>query len=255
MENKQIFHAFLFNIRNYSLDAKRSWILILPRVNNFDVKHKRAWNIFFIICHPHQTISGKIKTNKTQQISVKTQVLICKNWTRAYLSTTLSNHFILFLLILFSEIISPWKINRIRIFLTWNWQLIRDWRAIKHDSHLWIYDVTTIDVRCYNNWRYMLTLQLTLHVDVTIDVTCWRYMLTLQQLTYDVTTIDARSNMIHIYEFMMLQQLTLEGCNNFNLFNLGNINLKLLRACDMLSSNIDNYLIKRQSERFIIINI
>ena len=38
----QIFHAFLFNIRNYSPkiynDAKR---ILLPRVNNFDIKQKR----------------------------------------------------------------------------------------------------------------------------------------------------------------------------------------------------------------------
>ena len=35
-----------------------------------------------------QTGSGKIKTKKTQQISVKTQVLFLKNWTTTYLTTT-----------------------------------------------------------------------------------------------------------------------------------------------------------------------
>ena len=50
----------------------------LPRVNNFDIKQKK-WNICFIICHQHLTRSGKIKTNKTQQISFKTQGFLCKN--------------------------------------------------------------------------------------------------------------------------------------------------------------------------------
>ena len=49
--NKQIFHANLLNI-------------ILPRVSNFNIKQKKAWNICFIICHQHQTRSGKIKSNK-----------------------------------------------------------------------------------------------------------------------------------------------------------------------------------------------
>ena len=49
--------------------------IMLPRMNNFDIK-KKAWNIYFIICHQHQTISGKIKANKTQEISVTTQVFL-----------------------------------------------------------------------------------------------------------------------------------------------------------------------------------
>ena len=56
--------------------------IILPRVNNFDIKQKKAWNICFIICHQHQTRSGKIKTNKTQQTSVKTQVFFVKTELR-----------------------------------------------------------------------------------------------------------------------------------------------------------------------------
>ena len=67
-----------FNIRNYSpeviniqrLEAELN--IILPKVNNFDIKQKKAWNICFIICHQHQTRSGKIKANNTQQVSVKT---------------------------------------------------------------------------------------------------------------------------------------------------------------------------------------
>ena len=58
--NKQIFNAFLFNIRNYSpeviniLQREAKLNIILPRVNNFD-KPKKARNICFIICHQHQT--------------------------------------------------------------------------------------------------------------------------------------------------------------------------------------------------------
>ena len=43
---KQIFHAFLFNIKNYSpevINIKRREAklnIILPRVNNFDIKEK-----------------------------------------------------------------------------------------------------------------------------------------------------------------------------------------------------------------------
>ena len=87
-DNKKIFLAFLFNTRNYSLEViniqrrKAELNIILPRVNNFDIKQKKAWNICFIMCYQHQTRSGKIKTNKAE-------------------------HFILFLLIFFSEIISP----------------------------------------------------------------------------------------------------------------------------------------------------
>ena len=82
--NKQIFHAFLFNIRNYSRKViniqlrKAELNMILPRVTNFDIKLKKAWNISFNICHRHQIRSGKIKNNKTQQISVKTQVFFVK---------------------------------------------------------------------------------------------------------------------------------------------------------------------------------
>ena len=40
---------------------------------------KKAWNICFILCHQHQKRSGKIKSKKTQQILVKTQVFFRKN--------------------------------------------------------------------------------------------------------------------------------------------------------------------------------
>ena len=53
-------------------------IIILSRVNNFNIKQKKAWNICFIICHQHETRSGKIKGNKIQQISVKIHVFYVK---------------------------------------------------------------------------------------------------------------------------------------------------------------------------------
>ena len=46
-DNKQIFHAFLFNVRNYSPEViniqrhEAELNIILPRVNNFDIKQKR----------------------------------------------------------------------------------------------------------------------------------------------------------------------------------------------------------------------
>ena len=55
--DKQIFHAFLFNIRNYSpkvINIQRQeeeLNIILSRVNNFDIKQKKAWNICFVIWH------------------------------------------------------------------------------------------------------------------------------------------------------------------------------------------------------------
>ena len=51
---KEIFHAFLFNIRNYSPEViniqqhEAELNIILPRVNNFDIKQKKAWNIDYM---------------------------------------------------------------------------------------------------------------------------------------------------------------------------------------------------------------
>ena len=73
-----------FNIRNFSSKViniqrrKAELNIILSRVNNFDIKQKRAWNICFVMCHQQQTRSGKIKTNKTQ-ILVKTQGFFWKD--------------------------------------------------------------------------------------------------------------------------------------------------------------------------------
>ena len=50
-----------------------------------------AWNICFIICHQYQTKSGKIKANKTQQMSVTAQVFFRNNRTTTHLTAT-PNH-------------------------------------------------------------------------------------------------------------------------------------------------------------------
>ena len=61
----------------------------------------------FYYMAPTQTRPGKIKTNKTQQVLVKTQVLFVKTELRHIKLQLLVNHFALFLLRFFSEIISP----------------------------------------------------------------------------------------------------------------------------------------------------
>ena len=150
--NKQTFHAFLFNIRNYSLEVINLQLreselnIILPRVNNFDIKQEKPWNICFIICHQHQTRSGKIRANKTQQVSFKTLYFFCENWITTYLTTTPSKTFHIFVAIFFLKSLTHEKFNRIQIFLTWNWQLIRDWPEIKLENMIHIYDVSIIDV-------------------------------------------------------------------------------------------------------------
>ena len=46
-DNNQLFHAFLFDIRNYSPEViniqrhKAELNILLPRVNNFNIKQKR----------------------------------------------------------------------------------------------------------------------------------------------------------------------------------------------------------------------
>ena len=74
---KQIFHRFLFNVRNYSPEViniqrrEAQLNIVLPRVNNFDITQKQAWNICFVICHQHDAKSGKIKANKTANFGQK----------------------------------------------------------------------------------------------------------------------------------------------------------------------------------------
>ena len=91
----------MFNVRNYSPE-----VIILPRVNNFDLKQKKHEIFCFITCYHPQTGSGKIKANKRPLISVKTKVFFRKNCTTTYLTTTPSKSFYIFLLF-FSEIINP----------------------------------------------------------------------------------------------------------------------------------------------------
>ena len=50
-----MFHAFLFNIRNYSPEViniqrrEAELNIILPRVNNFDIKQKKTHGIFVLL--------------------------------------------------------------------------------------------------------------------------------------------------------------------------------------------------------------
>ena len=37
--------------------------------------------------------------------------------------------------------------SRIWIFVTWNWQFIRDWREIKQENMIHIYDVTVTELK------------------------------------------------------------------------------------------------------------
>ena len=100
----------MFNIRSTSLEViliqrrEAELTIILLRVNNFNIKQKKAWNICFIICHPHQTRSGKIKANKTQEIPVTAQVLFVKTELQHIELQLLVNHFILLLLIFFLKL-------------------------------------------------------------------------------------------------------------------------------------------------------
>ena len=61
------------------------------------------------MCHQHQTRSGKIRTNKAQQISVKTQGFFCKEWTTTYLTTAPSKSIYIIFVDIISEIIRFWN--------------------------------------------------------------------------------------------------------------------------------------------------
>ena len=94
--NKQICHTFLFNVRNYlpkviNIQRRVAELnIILPRVNNFNIKQTKAWTICFIVCHQYQTRCGKLKANKTVNFGHNTR-FFCKNWSTAYLITTPNN--------------------------------------------------------------------------------------------------------------------------------------------------------------------
>ena len=126
--------------------------IILPRVNHFDIKQRKAWNICFMICRQHQTRCGKIKANKTQQFRLKHK-FFRKNRTITYLTITPSKTFyIIFCWYFFLKSLAHEKINRIRIFLTRNRQLIRDWLEIKQENMILIYDVTISDVTIVSSY-------------------------------------------------------------------------------------------------------
>ena len=104
----------MFNIRNYSPEAinterhEADLNIILLSLNDFDIKLKNTWIICFNIWHQHQTRSRKIKGNKTQQISVKTQIIFLKTEPQLKIKLQLQvNHFTLFLLIFLPQIINP----------------------------------------------------------------------------------------------------------------------------------------------------
>ena len=62
--SKQIFHA------------KRSLVLYYGGRIISILNKEKACDFCFIMWHQHQTRSGKIKANKIQQMSVKTQVFL-----------------------------------------------------------------------------------------------------------------------------------------------------------------------------------
>ena len=68
---KQIFLVFLFNIRKYSPKVMN---IILPRLNNFDIKQKRRGMLVLL----YATNTKKDLANQTQQILVKAQVFFVK---------------------------------------------------------------------------------------------------------------------------------------------------------------------------------
>ena len=62
---KQIFHAFLFNIRNYYTRGNQysttGWGVeyYISRVNNFDIKQKKTWNIYYMPPTPNKLWEDK----------------------------------------------------------------------------------------------------------------------------------------------------------------------------------------------------
>ena len=70
INTKQVFYAFLFNIRIYSHEGSSNiqrrevkLIVILPRVNNVKIGQKMTWNLCFIIFSQH----NKVKVGKYQK--------------------------------------------------------------------------------------------------------------------------------------------------------------------------------------------
>ena len=64
--NKQIFHAFLFNIGNYSPEViniqrrEAELNIILPRVNNLDIKQKsHVIFVYYMLPTPNKILEDK----------------------------------------------------------------------------------------------------------------------------------------------------------------------------------------------------
>ena len=76
--DKRIFHAFVFNVRNYSPEVRNirrrevEFNITLPKVNNFNIKQKMACNICFIIYIPQAPSKKWVNVNKVQNIPVTT---------------------------------------------------------------------------------------------------------------------------------------------------------------------------------------
>ena len=84
-DNKQIFQAFLFNIRNYSPEViniqrrKTELNITLPTVNNFDIKQKKGMEYLFYYMPP---TPNNIWQDKDQQNSAnfgQNTSFFCKN--------------------------------------------------------------------------------------------------------------------------------------------------------------------------------
>ena len=136
---------------------------------------KTAWNICFIICHQRQTRSGKIKANKAKQNFGQNKVFLLQNWTTTYLTATPSKLFnITFIdtFFFFLKSLTHEKVNRIRIFQTWNWQVIRDWRKIKEKNI--IYDVIICNVIGVQQFPVILLREITRNYFT--PVTCYHVL-------------------------------------------------------------------------------
>ena len=107
----------------------------------------------FYYMPPTTNKSGKIKNNRTQQISIKTQVFFVKIELRHIWLQLLINHFILFSLTFSLKSLTHEKTNKVRIFITWNWQFIRDWRESKQENMIHIHDVTIMTSPGCNNFQ------------------------------------------------------------------------------------------------------
>ena len=124
--NKQIFHAFLFNIRNYSpevINIQRGEVelnIILPGVNNFNIKQKKHG--IYVLLYATNTKQDLERYRLTKHSKVWSKHTSCfpKNWTTTYLTTFPSKSFYIIFVDIFFLKLTHEKINRIWIFVTWN---------------------------------------------------------------------------------------------------------------------------------------